>query len=106
MTLSDTEIHNIFIHELSHFERKDNIFNLIIIFIRGIYIFNPLILFLLSEIRTDVEFATDEYALTYVDKNMKKEYSKTLLKLVNLDYDNFFVQTLSFVNRKGVLEKE
>lgn len=88
IALSDKDIYNIFLHELSHYERKDNLYNLIITIIRGVYIFNPAIWVLLKELEKDIELATDEYALYYKSEEEKKEYIETLEKIEKFENKN------------------
>lgn len=105
LELSDEEIRSILIHELSHYERKDNLLNLLIIFIRGIYIFNPIIFWLFGKMRDDIELATDEYALTYADENRKQEYSETFTKLADLKNNDSFMQIMPLLNKKKAVEE-
>lgn len=75
-------IRYIFLHELAHYKRKDTIFNFVLLCILSIHWFNPIIWFLFSKIRQDIEIGADELALKKLDKNQKKEYGMVLINLL------------------------
>lgn len=104
--LTDSEIEYIFMHELVHFKRKDNLLKLSLTIIKSIYIFNPIIYVLSKQIMKDIEIATDEMAVKRFDKKDKKEYCRTLVKLTD-EYlsRNFVTQTLAISDNKSNLER-
>lgn len=72
----------IFLHELSHYKRKDLIFNYILLCVLSIHWFNPVVWFLFKKIRQDIEIGADELASKKLDKNEKKEYGMVLINLL------------------------
>ena len=78
----DEIIENVFMHELSHYKRKDMITNFILIIITSLHWFNPFVYVLFKKIRQDMELATDEIALSKMDKDEKKNYGLTLINLL------------------------
>lgn len=72
----------IFLHELSHYKRKDLLFNYILLFILSIHWFNPVVWFLFKKIRQDIEIGADELASRKLDINARKEYGMVLIKLL------------------------
>ncbi len=103
--LSEEEIKYVFIHELSHYKRKDNILNILITILRVIYFFNPIIWILLNVIKNDLELATDELAMEKENRETQKAYSKTLVKLSAINSDKFLIQTLCVSDGKKNLER-
>lgn len=75
----DETIKYIFLHELSHYKRKDTIFNLILLCALSIHWFNPIVWFLFNKIRQDIEIGADELASKKLNKNQKKEYGMVLI---------------------------
>ena len=71
-------------HELSHYKRKDLIFNYIVLFITIIHWFNPFVWLFFKRIRQDIELATDEMVLDKLNKDEKKEYGTTLINSLNI----------------------
>ena len=72
---------HIFLHELSHFKRKDIFINWVILFLEVVYWFNPIIWFAFSRMREDSELACDAYVLSYLNKKEQKEYGETIIEL-------------------------
>lgn len=105
LKLSDEETKYVFIHELSHYKRKDNILNILITVLKVIYFFNPIIWISLNVIKNDLELATDELAMEKENRKIQKEYSKTLVKLSAINSDKFLIQTLCVSDGKKNLER-
>lgn len=106
LKLSDKQLEHIFMHELSHYKRKDNILNVIITILRCIYIFNPIIFILLNYLKKDLELSADELAMKDVtDSEEQKDYLKTLVMLSTLNFDKFLIQTLCLTDGKKNLER-
>ncbi len=72
LKLDDIQISDIFMHELSHYKRKDNVVNFVILILKCVYWFNPVVKHMFKNIRTEMEYATDEMA---IDKMNLKEQS-------------------------------
>lgn len=105
IALSDKDIYNVFLHELSHYERKDILYNFTITVLRGIYIFNPAIWLLFEELKKDIELATDEYALYYKSEIEKKEYISTFEKIEKFEKNKFFLRELGVVEKEKILNR-
>lgn len=105
LKLSEEETKYVFIHELSHYKRKDNILNILITVLKVIYFFNPIIWISLNVIKNDLELATDELAMEKENRKIQKEYSKTLVKLSAINSDKFLIQTLCVSDGKKNLER-
>jgi beta-lactamase regulating signal transducer with metallopeptidase domain len=74
----------IIMHELSHYKRKDLIFNYIILLITIIHWFNPFVWLYFKKIRQDIELATDEMVLDKLKNDEKKDYGMTLINSLKL----------------------
>lgn len=75
-------IENVFMHELSHYKRKDMVTNTILLIMTAVHWFNPLVYRFFKKIRQEMELATDEIALSKMDKLEKKQYGLTLIQLL------------------------
>lgn len=75
-------IENVFMHELSHYKRKDMITNYILLIMTSIHWFNPFVYRFFRKMRQEMELATDEIALAKMDKEEKKKYGLTLISLL------------------------
>lgn len=79
---SDEVIENVFMHELSHYKRKDMMTNIILLIMTSLHWFNPFVYRFFKKIRQEMELATDEIALSRMDKEQKKQYGLTLISLL------------------------
>ena len=79
---SSDVIENVFLHELSHYKRKDMITNYLLLIMTAIHWFNPFVYGFFKKIRQEMELATDEIALSRMDGEEKKQYGRTLIDLL------------------------
>ncbi len=102
----DEIIENVFMHELSHYKRKDMITNFILIIITSLHWFNPFAYILFKKIRQEMELATDEIALSKMNKDEKKKYGLTLINLLQT-YQNEQLATkmLCIIDDNKCMEK-
>ncbi len=104
--LTDSEIEYIFMHELAHYKRKDNISKLCIVILKYLYIFNPIIYLINKQILKDFEVASDEIATENLDAESKKDYCKTLIKVTdNCIESKLIMKTLSMSDSKNELKR-
>lgn len=75
-------IEHVFMHELSHYKRKDMMTNIILLIMTSLHWFNPFVYQFFKKIRQEMELATDEIALSRMDKEEKKQYGLTLIGLL------------------------
>lgn len=79
----DTDVmKNVFMHELSHYKRKDMLTNFVLLLIKSMHWFNPLVHMLFKKTRQEMELATDEIALSKMNNEEKKRYGFTLIGLL------------------------
>lgn len=90
----DTTKKYIIMHELSHYKRKDLIFNYVLLLITMIHWFNPFVWVFFRKIRQDIELATDEMVLDKLKKDEKKEYGRTLINSLKIFQDEKYTAKL------------
>lgn len=106
MSLKDDDIYHIFMHELAHYKRKDNIINLVLLIVQHIHWFNPFIKYVLNGIREDMELATDEKVLERLEIKDHKSYGITLLNVVSSMNKNYIkVDLIGMARNKKEMEK-
>lgn len=103
LELSDEEIELIFMHELLHIKNGDILLNKFIQFLKVIYCFNPIIQYLLNNLKKEIELVNDEHVIDNLEKNKINLYCKTLLK-ISLLSNKKLCTTLSIVSRASDLE--
>jgi len=82
--LDDVSINDVIMHELSHYKRKDNVLNFVFAMIKIIHWFNPLIKIIFKYIKIDIELATDEKAISKMEKDEKIGYCETIVKIAGI----------------------
>lgn len=72
-------LENVLLHELSHIKRKDTFLNELIIILKNIYWFNPILFLAFNDIKNDIEIANDEFVTKNMDISAKTKYMKSLV---------------------------
>ncbi|WP_070117433.1 M56 family metallopeptidase [Clostridioides difficile] len=91
-------------HELMHFKNKDILIKFLVLSVRIIYWFNPLVYVMSNKVNLDCELCCDESVLTDCSLKDKKEYALALIKSIKLSKNyNSGILTTEF--NKTSLEK-
>lgn len=80
LEMDDVSITNVFMHELSHYKRKDNVVNFMILIIKSLHWFNPILNIMFKNIREEMELATDEIAISKMNGEERIAYCNSLIK--------------------------
>ncbi|MGN0902473.1 MAG: M56 family metallopeptidase, partial [Succinivibrio sp.] len=80
--LEDYQLEYIFLHELCHYKRKDNILNYLLVVLQCLHLFNIVVWILFKKIRNDIELACDEKVLSILDKDEHSKYGFTILDVL------------------------
>lgn len=104
--LSCKDMQHVFLHELMHLRRRDILTNWIIVVIRCVYWFNPVIWYACSRIRNDCEYACDEGVLRLLGKEEHKSYGQTILSLAQIRSKAFAVAcTTGMTDKKSAIKR-
>jgi bla regulator protein BlaR1 len=96
----------IFLHELSHLKRRDIVINWIIIFLKVIYWFNPIIHYGFRKMKEDMEVCCDSLALSYTEDKEVKEYGYTIIEMIDkFSKSTHLIGTTSIVNNKSEVRR-
>lgn len=79
------EIDTILYHEMVHIKRHDYLINLILACFETLFFFNPFVLMMIKDLRSDMEYACDDQVIKH---NSKATYVHALLKLQELRLSN------------------
>ncbi|EGT4593427.1 protease, partial [Clostridioides difficile] len=71
-------------HELMHFKNKDILIKFLMLSVKIIYWFNPLVYIMSNKVNLDCELCCDESVLTECSLKDKKEYALALIKSIKL----------------------
>ena len=104
--LSQSQKEYIFIHELSHYLRKDNLTNWVLIALKMIYWFNPIIGYAIKRMKEESELACDDLALSYITHNEHKGYAMTIINLLDIVVKpKYALTTVSIINGRKRIER-
>ncbi|HGM1529910.1 TPA: M56 family metallopeptidase [Clostridioides difficile] len=81
---SKSELTWILKHELMHFKNKDILIKFLVLSVRIIYWFNPLVYVMSNKVNLDCELCCDESVIYNCSFNDKKEYALALIKSIKL----------------------
>ena len=105
-SLRDKELEYIFLHELAHFKRKDLIVNHILLAVKLVHWFNPVLWYCSKVIRQDMELATDEMVLEHLENKEHKDYGRAILRVLEgLSTASFAPKVIGLVDDKKGIEK-
>ncbi len=72
-----------FVHELSHYKRGDIAINYLLLFLRCVHWFNPIVWFLFKEIKRDTELAADEMTMLCINLREAKNYGMVIINTLS-----------------------
>ncbi|MEY2409833.1 MAG: hypothetical protein QOF48_2503, partial [Verrucomicrobiota bacterium] len=93
------ELHFVFLHELAHVKRRDILINWVVALLQIAHWFNPILWFGFMRWRADRELACDALALEAAGEGRKREYGRTILRLLE-----GFTQRVAAPGLVGILE--
>jgi bla regulator protein BlaR1 len=99
INLSDQEIRFIFLHELTHYKRRDIVVNWLLMLLQIIYFFQPLLWYAFFKIHEDCEVSCDAEVLKYFGEDQHQEYGSTILKLLRLHADSRFIPVTAGIGK-------
>ncbi len=74
-------LEHIFRHELSHYKRGDHIISLLLMVLRCVYWFNPVVWLAAHQMQQDMEVSCDSTVVKKMGNDEKRQYASTLLML-------------------------
>ncbi|MBO0959700.1 DUF4309 domain-containing protein [Neobacillus sp. MM2021_6] len=82
--LTPEEFRFVFSHELTHIKNQDLAVNTLLMFVKAIHWFNPLIWFSLNQVKQDCEIACDAAVLQTLKTEEVKKYGQTMINMLRL----------------------
>ncbi len=78
---SEDNVRFALLHEMTHIKRKDNIVSLLLLLLRSVYWFNPIVWLTVKQMHLDMESACDNTLTTSMSMQTKKRYAGTMLSM-------------------------
>ncbi|NHM33849.1 M56 family metallopeptidase [Neobacillus terrae] len=82
--LTPEEFRFVLSHELTHIKNKDLVVNTLLMIVKAIYWFNPLIWYSLNQVKQDCEVACDASVISTLKTEEVKKYGQTIINLLRL----------------------
>jgi hypothetical protein len=93
------ELRHIFLHELAHVRRRDMALQWVVTWLQIIHWFNPILWLGFRRMAADREVACDELALAVAGEAQRRDYGRTIVKLLES-----FAESSSLPGLVGILE--
>ncbi len=104
--MEDKSVSYIILHELAHLKKYDIHVNFLMIALRGVYWFNPLILKMFKYMREDMEVYNDSYVAKYLEKDDSKDYARSLVEVLGRSNKiSFMPKLICMVDDKNNVER-
>lgn len=81
LSQSDETIRFALLHELTHIKRKDHIVCILLLLLRAVYWFNPVVWLTVNQMRLDMESACDSRLVKPMNNAGKKRYAGAMLSM-------------------------
>ncbi|GGA49606.1 MULTISPECIES: M56 family metallopeptidase [Bacillaceae] len=82
--LTSEEFRFVLSHELTHIKNKDLVVNTLLMIVKAIYWFNPLIWYSLNQVKQDCEVACDASVISTLKTEEVKKYGETIINMLRL----------------------
>ena len=91
-------------HELTHYRRKDHLTHLLLVFLRCVYWFNPVVWLAFRQIKTDMETACDANVTSRLENKYRTRYIRTMIDLSG-DIGGQYILGMGLGNERRSMEK-
>ena len=91
-------------HELTHYRRKDHLTHLLLVFLRCVYWFNPVVWLASRQIKTDMETACDASVTSGLKNKDRTRYIRTMIDLSG-DMNAQYILGMGLGNERRSMEK-
>lgn len=78
---SEESIRFALLHEMTHIKRGDHIVSMLLLLLRAVYWFNPIVWLMMKQMRLDIETACDSWLTKPMSTSTKKRYAGTMLSM-------------------------
>lgn len=85
LSMERSQIKLALLHELTHYKRKDQLSAMLLLVLKTVYWFNPIVWIAESKIRDDIETTCDSMVVRCLNIDEKRYYAHTLLSMYRRD---------------------
>lgn len=98
---NEENLRHIFLHELSHYKRKDILINWLAVTAQIVHWFNPIIWYSFSKMREDCELACDASTLSLLTPEEYQSYGFSIINLLTPSQSTWLPGTAGFFGNKN-----
>ncbi len=101
--LTEPELHDILIHEMTHRKRRDLLYKWLVMIVRTLHWFNPLVYLISKQIEEECEISCDYQATRNLTPQEQRHYMQTILRLITDAQPNQYPLTTYMAGGKKLL---
>ena len=80
--INEDEFSHVLLHELGHYKRKDQVWNIVSVAVLSVHWFNPLVWVAMNKMKIDRELACDAYVLEMIGEEQAVSYGMTIIEML------------------------
>lgn len=103
--LTEEQLNNILRHEMTHFKRHDILYKWLMLFVKCVHWFNPVIWYVSKQINTECEISCDMAVTLTMNKAQEMSYIDTVLALLPTEKTKQIPLTTQMASSKKVLKR-
>lgn len=103
--LTDEQMHNILLHEMTHLKRKDILYKWLVIFVKCVHWFNPAVYYISARVGEECEISCDLSVVKNMTNEQERSYVNTIIDLLSVSCGRVNYMSTGMTGSKGALKK-
>ena len=103
--LTDEQLRNVVLHEITHYKRKDMLVKWFSLFVKSIHFFNPAVYFVCRQLDEECEICCDAAVVKNMSRESELSYVNTILSLLSESTSKRVPLTTGMAGSKETLKK-
>ena len=103
--LTDEQLKNVVLHEMTHYKRKDMLIKWFSLFVKSIHFFNPAVYFVCRQLDEECEISCDAAVVKNMTRECEMSYVNTILSLLSESTSKCVPLTTGMAESKETLKK-
>ena len=103
--LTDEQLKNVVLHEMTHYKRKDMLVKWFSLFVKSIHFFNPAVYFVCRQLDEECEISCDAVVVKNMSRESEVSYVNTILSLLSESTSQCVPLTTGVAGSKETLKK-
>lgn len=105
VALTDEQLKNVVLHEMTHYKRKDMLIKWFSLFVKSIHFFNPAVYFVCRQLDEECEISCDAAVVKNMTRECEMSYVNTILSLLSESTSKCVPLTTGMAGSKETLKK-